>query len=482
MAYFERAARWFRPAVFLGNNLVTLTGAVLTTSAAFTMISLWGYELLSGVQFHPYVGIVLFLVLPGIFVLGLLLMPLGAFLQWRKLRSRGTLPAIYPKVDLREPVYRRAAQLVALATFANIVLLGTASYRGVEYMNSAQFCGETCHTVMQPEFTAHARSPHSRVGCVDCHIGPGAPWFVRSKLSGVRQVFAVTFKTYSTPIPTPVENLRPARETCEQCHWPQKFHGDKFLVRTKYGEDEKNTPSTTVMILKIGGRTWQGLTGIHGRHLDENSRITYLAVKGRTVIPRVTYVDDEGKTVEYVDPSVELTPDELAKAERRTMDCVDCHNRPTHIFEMPEGAVDTAMTEKRINAQLPFAKQKSLELLRANYASREEAAERIPAQFADYYRTKFPEVYSDSQAEVDAAGKSLRDIYLANIFPAMKVTWGTYPSFIGHPGFAGGCLRCHAGNHVATDGRAISSDCAACHTVLAMDEQNPKVLKDLGIN
>ena len=229
----ERIALWLRPAFYLGHNGITLTGAVLTTSAGITLVAFWVFEAFQTTPVHPYAGIVFFLILPGIFVTGLALMPLGALLRRRKLRALGQLPEAYPRIDLGNPLLRRAIALVAGATFLNVGILGTASYRGVVYMDSVSFCGLTCHSVMAPEYTAYQNSPHSRVECVNCHIGPGAPWFVRSKLSGVRQVFAVTFHTYSRPIPSPVKHLRPARETCEQCHWPARFSGDNFLVRDR---------------------------------------------------------------------------------------------------------------------------------------------------------------------------------------------------------------------------------------------------------
>ena len=207
-----------------------------------------------------------------------------------------TLPGIFPAIDLKLPVVRRTLEYVATATVLNLLILGTASYRGVAYMDSTTFCGKTCHTVMDPEYTAYQNSPHSRVACVDCHIGPGAGWFVKSKLSGLRQVFAVTFHTYSRPIPSPVKYLRPARETCEQCHWPQRFTGDKFLVNTSYKDDEKNTPQTDVLLLKVGGRTWQGSVGIHGHHLADNARIRYISTDAeRQTIPVVDYTDDQRK-------------------------------------------------------------------------------------------------------------------------------------------------------------------------------------------
>lgn len=477
----DRIARWLRPAFYLGHNPITLLGAILTTSAGVTMVAFWAFEVVAGADVSPYTGIIFFLILPAVFVLGLLLMPVGALLRRRKLRRAGTLPEVFPAIDFRQPVWRHAALLVGVATALNVVILGTASYRGVTHMNTVQFCGETCHTVMQPQLTAYQDSPHSRVACVDCHIGPGAPWFVRSKLSGVRQVFAVTFNTYSRPIPSPVAELRPARDTCEQCHWPQKFHGDTFFVRTKYADDEANTPLTTVMIMKVGGRTWEGSVGIHGRHLDESSRISYISIDGRRqVIPRVTWIDDEGREVVFHSTDVEATPEQLARGEHRMMDCMDCHNRPTHAFELPERAVDNAINQGRISRELPFIKRKAVELLRADYPDRATAAARITAGVTDYYRETYPDIYRAHRPRIALAAEAVRDIYLRNVFPEMKVTWGTYPNNIGHMDFLG-CFRCHAGSHASADGRMISFDCSACHTILAMEDPNPAVLTELGL-
>jgi len=347
-------------------------------------------------------------------------------------------------------------------------------------MDSVQFCGLTCHTVMAPEYTAYQNSPHQRVGCVLCHIGPGAPWFVRSKLSGVRQVFAVTFHTFSRPIPSPLRNLRPARETCEQCHWPQMFTGDKFLVRTKYSEDEKNTPLTTLLVLKVGGHTWEGSLGIHGRHLDTTERVSYISIDGqRQVIPRVTYIDDSGKAVEFVSSEVRATLEQLARGERRVMDCMDCHNRPTHAFQIPERAVDQAMSEGRISPRLPFIKKKAAEILRAEYPDRRTATERIASALTEFYRASHPDAYRNHRALVETAVQQVQTIYLRNVFPEMKVTWGIYPNNIGHEDFLG-CFRCHDGNHTSADGRTITNECTACHRILAMEEANPKLLNELG--
>src|SRR5271169_4230001 len=376
----ERARDRFEPIYFLGQNTITLTGAVVTTSTALTTIAFWFYDVFLPGPPHPYIGLLIFLLLPGIFVLGLVLIPLGIWLRRRTLIQSGQLPGIYPAIDLSLPVVRRTLEWVILATVLNLLIVGTATYRGVEYMDSTSFCGTTCHRVMIPEFTAYENSPHSRVACVECHIGPGAGWFVRSKLSGLRQVFAVTFHTYSRPIPSPVKYLRPARETCEQCHWPQRFTGDKLLVNTSYKDDEKNTPQTDVLQLKVGGRTWQGSVGIHGRHLADSVRIRYIATDSeRQTIPVVYYTDARGKTTEFISTDAKPTQQQLDKGEHRTMDCVDCHNRPTHTFDLPENAVDKQMSTGRISPDLPYIKKKAVELLKVGYPTRDVAKQNIAA-------------------------------------------------------------------------------------------------------
>ena len=472
---------WARLLYFLSQNVISLIGVVLTTSTAVTMIAFWIYDFMLQGPPHPYVGILIFLILPGLFVFGLLLIPLGILLRRKKLRGAGELPMAYPEIDLRVPVVRSALLFIGIATVLNILIFTFASYQGVAYMDTTTFCGQTCHTVMQPEFSAYQNSPHARVNCVECHIGPGAGWFVKSKLSGVRQVFAVTFKTYSRPIPSPVKYLRTARETCEQCHWPQRFSGDKFIVKTDYKDDGKNTPETTALVLKIGGRTWQGSVGIHGRHLDQGSRIRYIATdEQRQVIPVVYYTDDKGKTVEYVSTDIKVSKEQLAKSEKRVMDCIDCHNRPTHAFELPESAVDLRIYRGLISAELPFIKKKAVELLKADYPDRDTAQKKIVEGVTSYYRSTYPDIYNTKRALVEQSAGNVAGIYMQNIFPDMKVTWGVHPNNLGHNDFPG-CFRCHDGSHTSADGQTITNDCSACHNLLAVQEENPKVLTDLGM-
>jgi len=481
MTIRKRLQDWLQPIYFLGQNPVTLTGAVITTSTALTTIGFWFYDVFLPGPPHPYIGLLVYLILPGIFVLGLLLIPLGIWLRRRSLRRSGKLPDAFPAIDLHLPVVRRTLEYVAVATVLNLLIIGTASYRGVEYMDSTNFCGKTCHTVMDPEYTAYQNSPHAHVACVECHIGPGAGWFVRSKLSGLRQVVAVTFHTYSRPIPSPVKYLRPARETCEQCHWPQRFTGDKFLVNTSYKDDEKNTPQTDVLLLKIGGRTWQGSVGIHGHHLADNARIRYISTDAqRLTIPVVDYTDDQGKTTEFVSTDAKPTKEQLDKGEHRVMDCIDCHNRPTHAFDLPENAVDKQMSTGQISRELPYIRKKSIEVLKVNYSTRDVAQQSIKEELNKFYRTNYPQIYQTRRALVEQAGQEVSNIYLRNIFPEMRLTWGSHPNNLGHND-SPGCFRCHDGSHTSAGGQTITNDCSACHQVLASGEENPKILTDLGM-
>jgi hypothetical protein len=466
-----------RPLAYFSQNWISRMGVVVTTTTAITLIIAYASQIL-GYAFSPYSGILIFLILPGLFVLGLLLIPLGIYREFRMQRRLGILPSEYPSVSLSREDLRRTALFVAAMTAINVPLFAVASYRGVVYMDSVKFCGSTCHTVMLPEYAAYLRSPHARVACVECHIGPGAPWFVRSKLSGTYQVLAVTFNLYPRPIPIPIENLRPATQTCDQCHWPTKFSGDKLFIKTKFGDDEKNSATKTVLLMHIGGLSPAlKYTGIHGWHLG---RITYIASdEKRQVIPWVDHRNPDGSFTEFTSTDNPPRPDLLAHGERRLMDCMDCHNQPSHTFHLPEEAVDTEMSAGRISPSLPYVHKVSTQLLKRDYSSQLDAETQIPQLLREYYRTNYFGIYNSQRAVIEQAAKALVYIYDGNVFPAMRVTWGTYPNNLGHMDFPG-CFRCHDGNHKSKDGQVVTQDCNTCHSLLAMEEPNPKILQELG--
>jgi hypothetical protein len=462
------------PLVHLTNNWISLAGVIIVTTATVFWLFLLPTTL-RGETTSPYVGILAYLTIPVPFFGGLMLIPLGIWLKRRREQRSGTYPLDHPTLSWANSDLRRLVYFVGGATLLNIVIASQLTYGAVSYMDSPTFCGQTCHTVMQPEFVAYKNSPHARVECVRCHIGPGAGWFVKSKLSGVGQVVAVTFHTYPTPIPTPVHNLRPARETCEACHWPQKYGEDRVRVINKFADDEKNTPSKTVLLMKIGGGN-HGI-GIHGTHLGPGVTIRYVPTdEKRQNIPWVEYTGPGRKTL-YATGDAKAN---YADTEKREMDCMDCHNRPAHSYDLPEAGVDKAMAAGMISPALPYAKKKAVEILKANYTSREEAAQKIPAAFIKFYQENHPEIWQQRQAEVKDSARQVLEVWNRNIFPEMKVNWGTYPMNIGHNDFPG-CFRCHDGGHTSTDGKTISQDCNACHNLLAMEEASPKVLTDLGI-
>src|SRR6476646_2277652 len=329
---------------------ISVVGMALTTMSAVLFLIVFLADLF-GWHTNPYLGIVFFLILPGVFLFGLLLIPLGAWIERRR-RARGRAPSevYWPRIDLNDPAQRTTAVIVFAVTMANIVIVSLAAYRGVEYMDSPQFCGQVCHTVMKPEFTAYQDSAHSRVACVQCHIGPGATWFARSKISGLRQVLAVSFHTYSRPIPSPVEQLRPARDVCEQCHWPEKFHGDKIRRVVEYGEDEKNTESVTTLQVHVGGGSEKlGIAqGIHW-HMNVANEVEYIATDDkRQVIPWVRVKDRLGNVREYTAEGTR--PEDLQKGERRRMDCMDCHNRPAHPMA---ATAERAINERMASGEIP---------------------------------------------------------------------------------------------------------------------------------
>ena len=467
---------WVRPALFFGNNPISLAGGAITTAAGVTMIGYWLVELFGRPNDNPYLGIIFFLILPALFIGGLLLIPVGVFVRHRKLQLAGQIPAQYPKIDLNDRIFRHGLDIVLVATIVNLLVVSMASYRGAAYMDSPQFCGQSCH-VMHPEYAAYRISAHSHVACVECHIGSGASSYFAAKVNGTKQLVEVAFDRYPTPIPSPVTSLRPARDICEGCHTPARFIGEKLLVKSTFADDEKNTETQTVLVLHLGGRdSLSHLTGIHGIHLGH---IEYIATDPtRTTIPWVQKRNEDGSETVF---AASATGGAVPQGERRVMDCIDCHNRAAHTFVTAEDALNRAMAEGAVSPDLPWVHKEGLLLLKANYATEEEASTQIPLQLAAFYRSQNPDVLAAKAAQIKTAGDELVTLYSQNVFPYMKVTWGTHPNHIGHMAYPG-CFRCHDGDHATKDGKTtITQDCAACHNLLAVDEAKPKVLADLGI-
>lgn len=456
-----------------GRNWITLSGGLFAAISAALFVTFMVLGILQ-IDNSPYLGILTFLVLPVVFVGGLLLVPVGFYIG----KDTFVQETPFPVIDFNNPHTRHVGMLIAIFTVFNLLLVGTATFAGVHFMESVTFCGEVCHTVMEPQHTAYLKSPHQRVACVECHIGPGADWFVKSKLSGVRQIFAVAFGTYPTPIPSPVENLRPSRDTCEQCHWPQKFTGDHLRVLTHYQEDETNTPLTSVLLMHIGGGEGGG-TGIHSAHINSEMQVYYSAAdEKRQVMSQVRVVRKGGEETIYRAPEADGEGEGIVY-EERIMDCIDCHNRPSHIFNLPEEEMDLALKEHRIDVALPMIKKVGVEALKAA-AGESGGIPGIETQISTFYKENYPELAVSDSQKIETAVREIQSIYRANVFPKMGVNWNTYPRNIGHE-TSPGCFRCHNDSLATPEGKTIGQDCTTCHTVLAWDEENPEVLQQLGI-
>jgi hypothetical protein len=454
-----------RDDVRLIRSPISVVGMVLTTISAVLFLIVFLADLF-GLHTNPYIGIVFFLILPGLFLVGLVLIPVGAWIERRR-RAAGKAPmaASWPRIDLSDPHQRTVAVLLFGLTIANMVIVSLAAYRGVEYMDSVQFCGQVCHTPMAPQFVAHERQPHASVKCVECHVGPGPGSFARAKMSGTRRVLAVARKNYSRPIVAGPEELVAARDTCERCHWPEKFHGDKVRRVVEFADDEKNTESVTTLHVHVGGGDGHRGTasGIHW-HMNIANEIEYIATdKERMTIPYVRVRDRDGVVREYVTEN--FSPEQVAASERRRMDCMDCHNRPSHVTSAtPERAVNEAMAQGDIPKTLPFVHREAVKAVKAEYGSTDTAYAEISRALRAFYKEEQPEVASTQGLEIEKAIRATQDIYRRNVFPAMNVKFGTYPNNIGHIDFPG-CFRCHDDNHKSRDGKKIGQDCETCHAV-----------------
>ncbi|MCF6186715.1 MAG: NapC/NirT family cytochrome c, partial [Desulfobulbaceae bacterium] len=446
-----------------GRTPLGVFAIVITTVSITLMLIGMGAELL-GFFKNPYVGIFIYMILPGGMVLGLLLIPVAAYLRRRQWRKTG-ITKDHLQLDLSNPKHRLFLVGFVILTVTNMVILGVVGYEGYHFTDSPYFCGMVCHKVMAPEYTAYQRSPHGRVSCVECHIGPGAEWFVRAKLSGLRQVYAVLTNSYSRPIPSPVEALRPARDTCEECHWPEKFYGKKVKEFIRYSDADQITPEKTEISLHIGGHNPMtgAFEGIHW-HVSKDVEVQYMAAnEKRTSIARVKVTRPDGSTDEFVNSDIKIEDGYVAKW--RTMDCIDCHNRPTHIMDMPEDVVDFGLLSKKINPDIQGIREDSLTAIEVSYASQDDARENLVNNLMELQRNRNPLQAAKYEGDIKKAGAYLLGRYLGNVWPDMKVAWGTYKTHLGHQyadeGY--GCWRCHDDEHENKEGETISQDCSLCH-------------------
>jgi hypothetical protein len=465
----------------LTHNLISISGAVVALIAGFIIVFLLIINAMYGIR-NPYMGIVLYMVLPLLLIAGLLFIPLGMYFRWRKAEKHGEISnRKWPYIDLENKRHRNAALIFIAGTLLFVMISAVGIYQAYHYTDSVRFCGLTCHTVMKPEYTTHEHSPHARVACVQCHIGPGAEWYAKSKLRGLYQVYAVLADVYPRPITSPITALRPARAICEQCHWPQHFFGAQQRKFNHYLYDRSNTHWSINMLVKVGGSNSRtpAMRDIHW-HMSPEITIEYIATdRRRQQIPWVRVKNGKtGETVVFEDPS--SMPSRVKSEDRRVMDCLDCHNRPTHNFLSPDTGIDLAIFSGRIDSSIPYIKRAAVKAISKDYASMEQGRTGIATEIESFFGNKFPEYYKENRGKILEAIDAAGDVFSKNIFPAMNARWSSYPNNIGHFLFRG-CMRCHDGKHKSRDDAVIKNGCHTCHSILSQGKEGADTIKEIDI-
>lgn len=454
-------------------NWLSIIGLSVVGLSLFAFLLLFAIDHFAKFS-NPYIGVLTYLVCPILFMIGIGVAFIGALIERKRISKAKSEGRTILVIDLSKAADRKKMFFFLGLFLLFLVFITVGSYHGYHFTESTTFCGKVCHTVMKPEMVTYEHSPHARVSCTECHIGPGASWFVKSKISGAYQVYATIANKYPRPIPTPIKNLRPAQETCEQCHWPKKFVGNLDRTYNYYLMDETNTLFSIRMLLKVGGAdpTHGPVGGIHW-HMNVGNKVEYIATdSNRLVIPWVRVTDQLGVVTEY---RVKNFTNEISGYQIRTMDCMDCHNRPSHIYKSPNDAVNLAMSLGKIDPAIPWIKSNAVYILTQEYRTETEGVQKIATFLANTYSN-----YTNKM-RIDMAISAVQEIFTNNFFPEMKASWKVYPNHIGHKDWPG-CFRCHDGKHKTSDGKKSvkANECNACHIILA--QGSGKELENLNAN
>lgn len=449
-------------------NWISLTGFVLVANSLILILVLFLFSLFTA-QSNTYLGLYIYIILPVFLVIGLILIPVGILIRIRRKKRGEVSDAAWPVIDLNQRKHRGTIIKISLITMLFLVVSAMGSYRAYQYSESVEFCGKLCHQVMEPEFTTYQHSAHARVTCVECHVGEGADWYVKSKLSGLYQVYSVLFKKYPTPIETPLHSLRPARETCERCHWPEKFYSRKLRSQRSYIADDTNTEWNISLLMKIGPEySPMGLSeGIHW-HINKDFKIEYVSnTRDRESIPWVRLTNlKTGEVKVFMDEENPLDKKALDTLETRNMDCMDCHNRPSHLYKSAPDYIDNALISGLIPKDIYFIKMAAMEALKYEFTNKDTALMTIRDNVLNFYKDEHPEVLSKDEKRIRQAIVAMQGQYQQNAFPHMKANSTRYLNHIGHLE-SDGCFRCHSDRHKTAKGETISRNCDLCHTIIA---------------
>ncbi len=449
-------------------NWLSLTGFIITVNSLILILVLYLFSIFSA-QPNTYLGLYIYIILPAFLVMGLLLIPIGVAISLRKIKGAMRTGDTWPVINLNKRQDWATLAKIFLVTLIFLVASAMGSYRAFQYTESVEFCGILCHQVEEPEYVTYLHSSHARVTCVECHVGEGSDWYVKSKVSGLYQVYSTIFKKYQRPVPTPVHNLRPERQTCERCHWPEKFYSRKLRIQRSYLADSANTEWNLSLIMKIGPEfnSRGNSEGIHW-HINKNFRIEYASnTRNRESIPWVRLTNlKTGEVKTFTDEANPPDKKALDTMEVRNMDCIDCHNRASHLFKSAPDYTDNAFVSGLIPKNIAFFKQAAMQALKSPFQDKDTAMRCIRETVLKYYRDNHPEVLKNDEQRIRKAITAIQGEYNLNAFPYMRADASQYPNHIGHLE-SDGCFRCHSGRHKTAQGETISRDCEICHTIIA---------------
>lgn len=443
-------------------NPLSLTGLALVALSASLYLVTTLFNIAYGSHGSAYSGLITFIIMPPLLILGLILIPAGILRRKRYLHRRGLEKHRFFIIDFNIPRHRKLFLIFTAVVLFLLILISNMSWQAYHFSESIKFC-DSCHAVMDPEAITHKLSPHARVTCAACHVGPGAGWYVRSKLAGLRQVYAVATNSYPRPITTPVHDLRPARDICEQCHWPQYFINDKVVTYDYYQRDDENTHGSVTLQMHVRGNSGYGRpTGIHW-HIE--NIVEFAAVDpGQEDIPWVKAIYQDGKEKIFTASDEPIARKKLATLQVKRMDCITCHNRPSHIFRSPEEIMNKLLAVGLVSSKLTDIRAIGADALAAGYKSGAEADREIEKAVRSGCAGL-------DQQKITQALTAIRRAYHQNFFPKMKVRWDVHPSNIGH-WRSKGCFRCHDGKHRTSGGEVIPRRCDLCHTILSQDSKD----------
>jgi hypothetical protein len=454
-------------------NWLTIIGSIIAGINLALIIVLFIISTIFN-KANTNLGLFIYIILPGFMIIGLVMVPVGMIRERKRVRKSGIKEeARFPRLDLNDLRHRNAFIIFTITTILVLFLSTLGSFQAFHITESVEFCGTLCHSVMDPEYTAYQKSPHANVACVECHVGSGASWYVKSKLSGLHQVYAVLANSFSRPIETPLHDLRPARETCEKCHWPQKFYARTLWTNKYFLADSLNSEWDIMLEMKTGPEfTGMGLKeGIHW-HINPAVSIEYISENDKR--ENITYVKYTNKTTGEVkifrNDSNPISDSLLAASDTRTMDCIDCHNRPSHNYNSPPVYFDKAMLTGAISKNIPFFKKVSMGILKETFTDRDTALIKLRDSITSFYKTSYDDYYTRRKDLIDSSIVALQTAFSQNTFPKMKVTYDHYPEHIGHIE-SDGCFRCHNDAFKAADGTKISKDCNLCHNIVGQGRE-----------